>query len=148
MKWLLDTNVISESVSRQANADVIAWISQQPPEQTAISAVTFAELRDGATFTAGAQRQAELINWIETAVALSFQERILPVTIDVLMDWLALIRKLGAKGRPQVAADMLIASTARVHDLILVTRNIRDFANTGITVYNPWNDETQKMETP
>ncbi len=43
---------------------------------------------------------------------------------------------------------MLIASTCRVHDLTLVTRNTRDFANTGITVYNPWTNETEKMELP
>lgn len=148
MKWLLDTNVVSENVSRQANADVITWISEQLPEQIAMSAVTFAELRDGAALTANAQRKAELVNWIEKAVTLSFQERIVPVTIEVLMDWLALIGKLGAQGRPQAAADLLIASTARVHGLILVTRNISDFANTGITLYNPWTNETHKMEMP
>jgi predicted nucleic acid-binding protein len=61
---------------------------------------------------------------------------------------MALGRRLGARGRPQSAPDLLLAATARRHELTLVTRNTRDFANTGITVYNPWTDETVKMEAP
>ena len=77
-----------------------------------------------------------------------FNDRIVPVRLRCFWIGFGLTRELGARGRPQAAADMLIASTCRVHDLTLVTRNTRDFANTGITVYNPWTDETQKMETP
>lgn len=148
MKWLLDTNVVSEHVSRRGHDRVITWVERQPREDIAISAVTLAELQDGVATTADEGRRAELTHWINTGVLVMFNERIKPVTTDVLLDWLALMRDLGAKGRPQAAADLLIASTARVNGLTLVTRNTRDFASTGVTVYNPWIDETHIMEAP
>jgi len=148
VKWLLDTNVISENVSRQANKSVTGWIARQPPEDVGISAVTLAELRDGIALTVDERRRSELTLWIDAGIMQLFKERIVPVTADVLLDWLGLMRKFSTKGRPQTAADLLIASTARVHGLTLVTRNTRDFANTGITVYNPWIDKMQEMESP
>jgi len=148
VKWLLDTNVISENVSRQANPNVEEWIGEQPVEETGLSAVTLAELADGIALTTDQRRKDELTLWLDAGVISRFNDRIVPVSTEVLLDWLGLTRELGARGRPQAAADMLIASTCRVHDLTLVTRNTRDFANTGITVYNPWTDETQKMEAP
>jgi predicted nucleic acid-binding protein len=148
VKWLLDTNVVSEHVSRRGHDGVIRWVARQPREDIAISAVTLAELQDGVAATADERRKAELTHWIDTSVLVMFEQRIEPVTTDVLIDWLALMRDLSAKGRPQAAADLLIASTARVHNLTVVTRNTRDFASTGVTVYNPWTDETQIMEAP
>ena len=148
MKWLLDTNVVSEHVNRRGHDGVIRWVARQQREDIAISAVTLAELRDGVATTADEQRKTDLTHWIDTSVLVMFEQRIEPVTTDVLLDWLALMRDLSAKGRPQAAADLLIASTARVNGLTLVTRNTRDFASTGVTVYNPWTDETHRMEAP
>jgi toxin FitB len=148
VKWLLDTNVISENVSRQANPNVEEWIAEQPIGEIGLSAVTLAELADGIALTTDQRRKDELTIWLDAGVVRRFDYRIVPVSTEVLLDWLGLTRKLGARGRPQAAADMLIASTCRVHDLILVTRYARDFGNTGITVYNPWTDETQKTEPP
>lgn len=148
MKWLLDTNVISENVSRQANENVRRWIAAQTLEDIGLSAVTLAELIDGIERTADERRKNELTAWLDAGVISQFRDRTVPVSVEILLDWLGLTRELGARGRPQAAADLLIASTCRVHDLTLATRNTRDFANTGITVYNPWTDETQQMEAP
>jgi predicted nucleic acid-binding protein len=148
VKWLLDTNVISENVSHQANENVRRWIAAQTLEDIGLSAVTLAELIDGIERTADERRKNELTAWLDAGVISQFRDRTVPVSVEILLDWLRLTRELGARGRPQAAADLLIASTCRVHDLTLATRNTRDFANTGITVYNPWTDETQKMETP
>jgi hypothetical protein len=77
-----------------------------------------------------------------------FMDRILTIDTDILVQWLDLQRLLKARGQTRSPADLLLAATAHIHDLILVTRNTRDFANTGITVYNPWTDETHRMEVP
>ena len=147
MKWLLDTNVISESVRPRPNITVQSWVEAREPE-LALSVVTLAELRDGASTLSDAARRLRFDRWITEIVIPRFGGRTFALTLDILTDFMALARRLGARGRPQSAPDLLLAATTRRHGLILVTRNTRDFANTGITVYNPWTDETHKMETP
>jgi len=147
MKWLADTNVISEPMRARPDASVLNWIDTHEAE-LAISIVTLAELRDGVVTQSNAERRDRLEHWMSALVFPRFGQRTFALTLDVLTDFLALARKLGARGRPQSAPDLLIAATARTHRLIVATRNVRGFANTGITVYNPWTDETQEMEAP
>jgi toxin FitB len=148
VKWLLDTNVVSETISRRANEKVINWIGRQSPEEVGISAVTVAELIDGIAQTSDEQRRIELTHWMDAGILGRFSECTVPVSTEILLDWIGLTRNLGARGRPQAAADLLIASTCRTHHLTLATRNVRHFAFTGIAVYNPWTDETQTMDMP
>ena len=147
MKWLLDSNVLSEQVRLRPNESVLNWVARRPSDLTAISLVTMAELRVGA-LAAGPRRQRELTQWIEGQVTASFAGRILPVSHDILIDWLRLVRSTAAKGRTRAPADLLIAATARVHSLIVVTRNTRDFTYTGVVVHDPWTDSTHHMERP
>ena len=72
----------------------------------------------------------------------------IPISSDILTDWLRLSRSLRLSGKSKDPADLLIASTARIHGLTLVTRNVRDFADTGVVVYDPWNDQTHRMDPP
>lgn len=85
---------------------------------------------------------------METALPDWFGERILPLTLPILTDWLQLGRTLAARGSTRDPTDLLIASTARTHDLIIVSRNVRDFKGTGTVVYDPWSGETHRMEMP
>jgi toxin FitB len=144
VKWLLDTNVISESVRKNPSPVVMDWIATQPAGETAISILTLAELRDGALCTRDEVKRRQLTEWINAEVADSFYERTLPLTADVLLDWIGLARTLRLKGSMRDPADLLIAATARVHDFILVSRNVRHFVRTGILVYDPWSDETHR----
>lgn len=146
MKWLLDTNVVSESVRDQPNPVVLNWLVARAPDQIAVSLVTVAELQEGARSTLNSTRRRRLQQWLDQDFPASFADRILPLTSEILIDWLGLARRLATRGITRPAPDLLIASTARVHDLILVTRNTRDFANTGVVVYDPWSDETHQME--
>lgn len=147
MKWLADTNVISEPMRPRPDTTVLKWIDAHETD-LAISIVTMAELRDGAVTMSDTARRDRLQHWISQLVVPRFAQKTFALSLDVLIEFLALARQLGARGRPQSAPDLLIAATARVHDLVVATRNTRGFANTGITVYNPWTDETQKMEVP
>jgi predicted nucleic acid-binding protein len=146
VKWLLDTNVVSEAARIRPNPAAVAGLSQFAAEETAISVVTLAELRDGAVLARTEESRARLLRWIETAVEPSFERRTLALSVDILTDWMALSRRLSAAGRPRVAADLLLAATARVHGLVMVTRNWRHFAGTGLAVFDPWSGRTHHME--
>ena len=148
MKWLLDTNVISEGVRKRPDQTVLSWISAQSKENIAVSIVSVAELLSGILAVTDDTRRRELEQWVRTEVVSSSRGRRLPVTTEILMIWLQLSRKLRIRGETKDPSDLLLASTAKAFGLILVTRNMRHFANTGITVYNPWSDEMQEMEAP
>jgi predicted nucleic acid-binding protein len=148
VKWLLDTNVVSETVRPRPSRDVMRWLVEQVPEDTGISLVTLAELQHGVMLIADDAHRAELTQWVDGDVLRLFADRILPITQDVTITWLELVRNLSRRRQTRAPPDLLIAATARIHKLSVATRNLRDFANTGITVYNPWTNETQKMEAP
>lgn len=148
MKWLLDTNVLSESVRERPNRFVARWLSEQPRIALAISLVTVAEVQHGILLTEDAIHARRLSRWVDEEILPSFADRILPITLDITIRWLGLLRASMARRQNRAPADLFLAATARIHNLTLVTRNTRDFANTGITVYNPWTDETHTMEAP
>jgi predicted nucleic acid-binding protein len=112
----------------------------------AISIVTLAELRDGTSTVADNARRRRLELWIDSEVIGSFANRVLPLTVDILAQWLFLARTLSAKGRPRSAPDLLIAATARVHDLIIVSRNYQDFVGVPVSVFDPWTEKTHRMD--
>ena len=148
MKWLLDTNVLSESVRERPNRFVAQWLSEQPRIALAISLVTVAEVQHGILLTEDAIHARRLSRWVDEEILPFFADRILPITLDITIRWLGLLRASMARRQNRAPADLFLAATARIHNLTLVTRNTRDFANTGITVYNPWTDETHTMEAP
>jgi predicted nucleic acid-binding protein len=146
VKWLLDTNVVSEGVRKKPSSKVVSWIAAEPPRETAISIVTLAELREGALTVDDEAKSRLLTKWIDAEIVNSFGNRTLPITAEILIDWIGLSRRLRKKGNTRDPADLLIVATARVHNLTLVSRNARHFVGTGVVVYDPWNDETHRME--
>jgi predicted nucleic acid-binding protein len=146
VKWLLDTNVVSEGVRGKPNVKVMSWIATESSRETAISIVTLAELRDGASSVRDEAKRRQFAAWIDAEIMGSFGDRTIPLTTEVLLDWVRLSRRLRETRNTRDPADLLIASTARVHNLTLVSRNVRDFAGTGIVVYDPWTSETHRME--
>ena len=145
MRWLLDTNVVSEFARSRPNRAVLNWIARQPDELVTISAVTLAELQVGLA-TADDRKRAQLESWLERAVSSWFGERILPVSVEILKTWLETGRGLAAKGMTCNPADLLIAATAHIHNLTVVSRNARDFAGTGVVVHDPWSGKTHHTE--
>jgi predicted nucleic acid-binding protein len=123
-------------------------MDEQRREMMAISLVTVAEVHHGILLSENADQRQELSSWLDNEVLPSFANRVLPITLDITIHWLELLRAIMARRQTRAPTDLLLAATAHVHDLTLATRNTRDFANTGITVYNPWTDETQQMEAP
>jgi predicted nucleic acid-binding protein len=136
MRYLLDTNVISElRKGSRCNPAVAAWEQTELISQGgAISVITIGEIRKGIDLIAQRdQRQAaSLATWLQ-GLGQQFASRILPITIDVAQEW----GRLNAK-RPLPAADSLIGATANVHGLILATRNANDIRDVGVHVINPF----------
>lgn len=134
MTFLLDTNVVSEPRRRKAESAVVGWLRGQDAEALFISVLTVGEITVGVNslarrdpVAAGRRR-----NWF-AGVRRSYGERVLSVTEPITEAW----GRLHAL-RPLPIIDGLLAATALVHDLTVVTRNERDFADLGVPVLNPW----------
>ncbi|SMB22553.1 putative plasmid stability protein stbB [Sterolibacterium denitrificans] len=135
MSYLIDTNVLSELRRKRPDAGVVAWFTQRPADTLYLSALTVGEIRKGIESLPGEAKHYALLDWLETEVSAYFYNRILPVDVRVADRW---GRLLAAAGRPLPAIDSLLAATALAHDLVLVTRNVRDFAGLPVDLINPW----------
>jgi predicted nucleic acid-binding protein len=127
---------------------VIRWLLQTAPDDAAVSVVTIAELAVGIERAPTQDTRAKLQHWISHWAEERLAHQPLPLTHDILVEWLHLSRNLAARGVARSAPDLLIAATARVYGLTVVTRNVRDFADTGVVVYDPWHDKTHRMVEP
>ena len=137
MSYLIDTNVLSELRRKVPNAGVVEWFSRRPTSTLYLSVLTLGELRKGVEGVTDANRRRALLDWLETELPNFFAGRILSVDAQVADRW---GRMVAAAGRPVPAIDSLLGATAAHHDLSLVTRNVRDFADLGLDVINPWRD--------
>lgn len=137
MSYLLDTNVLSELRRKAPNAGVVAWFTPRPASTLFLSVLTLGELRKGVECLADTDRRAALLDWLEAELPIFFTGRILPVDAQVADRWGRLV---ATASRPLPAIDSLLAATAAHHGLSLVTRNVRDFADLGLEVINPWSD--------
>lgn len=138
MTWLLDTNVVSElrKSDRAVHPGVLAWTADQEPETLHLSAITLLELEIGVRRKerTDAAQGALLRRWLDGSVIPEFAGRILSVDTTVAI-------RAGSLHvpDPRPERDALIAATAVVHGLTVVTRNLRDFDTLDVPVLNPWN---------
>ncbi len=133
---LLDTVVVSElRKGKKAEAAVIAWQAGVAPASTYLSVITLVEIRQGIRQVAARDPDfaTRLRVWYRDQLLVKFHGRVLAVTREVA----EAVSELPAK-RTLPAYDALIAATAHVHDLKIATRNVADFADTGVSVVNPW----------
>jgi hypothetical protein len=126
---LIDTNIISELSRRQPDPAVLGWAAGV--SEFRISAISLEEIAFGLAWRPNPRIQ----DWIDGFFA---RHGALPVTPEIARRAGALRGRLAAQGSPRTQADMLIAATALVHGLNLVTRNTRDFAGCGLPLLNPF----------
>jgi toxin FitB len=138
VSFLLDTNVVSEWVKPRPNAGLTEWLSHVDEEEVFLSVVTFAELRFGVERLAVGSRRKQLDEWLRIELPVRFEQRILLVDGAIADEWGRMVARGAGRGRPIGAMDVLVASTAEVHGLTLVTRNARDFEGAVKSVLNPW----------
>ncbi|HKJ40413.1 MAG TPA: type II toxin-antitoxin system VapC family toxin [Anaerolineales bacterium] len=138
MRYLLDTCVISELVAKQPNPRVLNWIDSIDADGVYISVITVGEITKGIEKLPNSKRKQELIDWLENELLIRFQDNMIELDINILIQWGKLNARLELSGQRAPAIDSLIAATALEHSLILVTRNESDFAETGVEILNPW----------
>ena len=136
--FLLDTNVPSEVGRPRPDAKVQQWIKAQVATDLFISVISLGELRVGFELLPLDIRRLRMQQWFLSEVVPMFQGRIVPVTQTIAERWGTLEAQSRKDGTNLGMADGLIAATALVHDLTLVTRNVKDFESLGLTLLNPW----------
>jgi len=116
MSYLLDTNILSETVRRAPNKSVLAWLDRIPGEALFVSVLTLGEIRKGIEAITDKKRREKLRLWLEHELPVWFEGRVLPVDLAVADRW---GRILAEVGRPVPTIDSLLAATALHHELRL-----------------------------
>jgi toxin FitB len=124
MPWLLDTNILSEIRRPKPEPGVLSFIAVCPLDELYISTVTLAELRFGIERLDASERRDELNRWLTHTVRPMFNQRVLPVTEDILFRWRVLMEEGRKTGHSYSQPDLIIAATALHHGFTVVTRSI------------------------
>jgi predicted nucleic acid-binding protein len=135
MKYLVDTNVLSETFRGQPNPQVITWFQTIPAEELCISVLTLGEIRKGAEKLSDLKRKQKIIRWLEYDLIAWFEDRVIEINYEVVDKWGFI---LAQHKDPLPAIDSLIAATALTYNMKLITRNVSDFNIQGLEVINPW----------
>jgi predicted nucleic acid-binding protein len=114
------------------------WLAATPLESLYVSVITFAEIQLGIELLPTSKRRADLERWMEQDFNSWFQGRVLLVDPPIVKRWAVLTAERQRTGRPLANFDGLLAATALHHGLTLVTRNVKDFAELGVSILNPW----------
>ncbi len=135
MRYLLDTNVLSELFKKHPEPKVSNWLRGADQASLYLSVLTVGEIRKGIEKMEHGSRKTKLVQFLEKDIPIQFEERILPVDLKVAEVWGLLEAQAN---RPLPTVDAFLAATAITHNLTLVTRNTQDFSFTGLKLLNPW----------
>jgi predicted nucleic acid-binding protein len=138
MTFLLDTNVVSELRRTRPHGAVLAWRRSVPLHQIAIPAIVIAEIQDGIEITRkqDATKAQELDKWLDEVMDYY---SILPAEGAIFREW----ARLMASKQDDLSGDAMIAATARVRHMIVVTSNVKDFDGLAVEVFNPFSYTTE-----
>jgi toxin FitB len=138
MRYLLDTCVISELAKPEPNKKVVVWTTQNDEENFYLSSLTFGELYKGISKLPPSKRKENLLQWVEHDLKDRFKTRIIDITLKIAKHWGETQGICESQGRPMPTMDGFIAATGLAHDLTVVTRNIADMQQSGVSLLNPW----------
>ena len=137
---VVDTNVLSELMRPTPNAAIASWIAEHATSSLHITAVSEAELRFGLAIMPPGRRRDGLAEGLERMLRTGFANRVLPFDSAAASAYAEIAAARRAMGRPMPEADCQIAAIARSRGMAVLTRNVRDFADAGIDVIDPWTD--------
>ena len=141
MKYLLDTNIISEFVSKKPNHKVVDYINSLDENNIYLSVITIGEIHFGIEKLDKEKQEKKidmLSNWLNNDLMQRFEGRILDIDIDIMLKWGEINAQLQKIGKPMPIMDSLIASSCLAKDFVLITRNEKDFYNFEIEMVNPF----------
>ena len=134
--YLIDTNVPSELIRPSPDPRVVAWIMHH--RELHLSVVSVGELRRGFCLLPPGRRRTQMEAWFNLDLLPLVAGRVLPFTQSIAERWGVLGAECHLRGRPLALADGQIAATALEHNLVVVTRNEKDFQGLGLKLLNPW----------
>jgi len=142
MRYLLDTNIISNITKPAPSESLVAWMAEQTDQDLFIASLTVAEIRRGVLEKPAGKRRDQLESWFAgpEGPQTLFAGRVLPFDEQAALVWARLMADGKAKGRPRSALDTIIAATAEANGCVIVTGNERDFV--GMEVLNPLREGT------
>jgi predicted nucleic acid-binding protein len=139
--WLLDTNVVSELRKPRPDSKVIHFIAAQPGETLFLTDITSAEIAYDIDQLGDAARRTDLRLWLDRNLRPLFAGRVLAITEDVIVRWKTMVvegqKRDHAFGQP----DLFIAAIAALQDLVVVSRDVGEFVEAGVRVFDPWTSE-------
>ena len=138
MNFLLDTNVISEWVKPQPDRNVVSWLAEVDEDRVFVSVISLAEIRHGIELMPAGLRRRRLTQWLVQELPLRFEDRVLAIAPMVADSWGVVMARSQKAGLTLGAMDAFVAATAGTHGLTLVTRNVKDFRHTGVSLIDPW----------
>jgi toxin FitB len=134
VKYLVDANVLSEPTKPAPNGSVVEWLRHNERE-LAVDPIILGEVRFGILLLPKGMRRTRLERWFDAGVQ---RLHCLPWEAEHGLRWAKLVATLRTSGRGMPVKDSLIATTALVHDLVVVTRNRADFEKAGVEVVDPF----------
>lgn len=141
MKVLLDTNVLSEVRRPAPELKVLGWLDTIDEDRAFISVASIAELRRGIALMEDGRRREALAAWLAVDLPGRFSGRILPIDSTIAERWGDVMAQARQSGFALSVMDGFFAATALAHQLVLATRNTKDFAPLGVPLFNPWTGE-------
>jgi toxin FitB len=138
VSFLLDTNVVSEAVKPLPDPGLVDWLARVDEDRTYLSVVTLAEIRRGVQRLSSGHRRKRLERWLLIELPDRFRGRVLTIDEPIADLWGRIVARAESAGQALNSMDAFLAATAQVNGLTLVTRNVRDFAVTGVPTHNPW----------
>ena len=138
MIYLLDTNVLSETMKPRPAATIAAWMRAQPLRTLFTAAICQAEILAGIAVMPPGRRRAELEAMAQAIFSQDFDGRVLPFDAQAAIAYAQLFAIRRQSGRPIETPDLIVAATARAHEAAVVTRDTGGFEGCGLTLVNPW----------
>lgn len=144
MKYLLDTCVISELVKKEPHPAVLSWMDATDESRMYLSVLTLGELIKGITKLPDGEKRERFQYWVSNDLALRFGHRLVEIDTEIARAWGTLLGEAERRGEKLPVVDSLIAVSASVHDLIVVTRNVQDMERCRAKVFDPWKSEADR----
>jgi len=138
VNYLLDTCVISELIKPKAERRVLAWIESVPEDQLHLSVLTLGELHKGIARLDAGDRRRRLEKWLSDDVRTRFEGRIVTLDEETMALWGRIMGEGERRGRTWPVMDSLMVASALAGHMTLVTRNLTDMQDMGVTLFDPW----------